>query len=68
VVRGCSAVDEEQRKPVTVLFCDVTGSTSLGERLEAESLRRMLARFFDAARAVVERHGGTVEKFSSVTR
>ena len=52
-----------QRKTVTVLFADVTGSTEMGERLDPESLRRVLARFFDAARLVIERHGGTVEKF-----
>jgi class 3 adenylate cyclase/tetratricopeptide (TPR) repeat protein len=60
---AASAVDHEQRKTVTVLFSDVTGSTALGEQLEPESLRRMLSRFFDAARSVVESHGGTVEKF-----
>ena len=53
----------EQRKTVTVLFCDVTGSTALGERLDPESLRRVMARYFETARGVVERHGGTVEKF-----
>jgi class 3 adenylate cyclase len=53
----------EQRKTVTVLFCDVTGSTALGERLDPESLRRVLARYFDVARTAVERHGGVVEKF-----
>ena len=50
-------------KTVTVLFCDVTGSTALGERLDPESLRRVLARYFETAKIVVERHGGTVEKF-----
>ncbi len=53
----------EQRKTVTVVFCDVTGSTALGERLDAESFRRVMARYFDEARRVIERHGGTVEKF-----
>ena len=48
---------------MTLLFCDVTGSTALGERLDPESLRAVLARYFDAARVVVERHGGSVEKF-----
>src|ERR1700745_2134717 len=57
------AETEEQRKTVTVLFCDVTGSTALGERLHAESFRRVMARYFDEARRVIERHGGTVEKF-----
>jgi class 3 adenylate cyclase/tetratricopeptide (TPR) repeat protein len=53
----------EQRKVVTVLFSDVTGSTALGERLDPESLRRVLARYFDLASQVVDRHGGSVEKF-----
>ena len=53
----------EVRKRVTVCFCDVTGSTALGERLDPESLRRVMARYFDAMRKVVERHEGTVEKF-----
>ena len=53
----------ETRKIVTVVFTDVTGSTNLGERLDPETLRRVMSRYFDAMRAVIERHGGTVEKF-----
>ena len=53
----------EVRKTVTVLFCDVTGSTSLGEQLDPETLRRTMGRYFEELRSVVERHGGTVEKF-----
>ena len=53
----------EVRKVVTVLFCDVTGSTALGERIDPESLRRVMARYFETAKAIVERHGGSVEKF-----
>jgi class 3 adenylate cyclase/tetratricopeptide (TPR) repeat protein len=53
----------EVRKVVTVLFCDVSGSTALGERIDPESLRRVMARYFETAKAIVERHGGTVEKF-----
>jgi class 3 adenylate cyclase/tetratricopeptide (TPR) repeat protein len=53
----------EERKTVTVLFCDLVGSTALGEQLDPESLRRVLARYYDTARAVIERHGGSVEKF-----
>src|SRR5262249_51742003 len=52
----------QKRKTVTVLFCDVTGSTALGERLDPESFRQVMARYFDAARAVIEEHGGTVEE------
>src|SRR5580765_3738183 len=53
----------EQRKTVTVLFCDVAGSTALGERLDPEALRAVMARYFDVARVAIERHGGTLEKF-----
>jgi class 3 adenylate cyclase/tetratricopeptide (TPR) repeat protein len=53
----------EVRKTVTVLFCDVTGSTSLGEQLDPETLRRTMSRYFEEIRRVVEHHGGTVEKF-----
>ncbi len=51
------------RKTVTVLFCDVTGSTELGERTDPEALRMLLARYFERMKAIVEAHGGTVEKF-----
>ena len=51
------------RKVVTVVFADVTGSTALGEKLDPEALRRVMGRFFDEMAAVIERHGGTVEKF-----
>ena len=53
----------EVRKTVTVLFCDITGSTSLGEQLDPESLRSLMSRFFEEMQAVLERHGGTVEKY-----
>jgi class 3 adenylate cyclase/tetratricopeptide (TPR) repeat protein len=60
---AAAAPATEQRKVVTVVFSDVTGSTALGERLDPESLRRVLARYFELASQVVERHGGVVEKF-----
>jgi class 3 adenylate cyclase/tetratricopeptide (TPR) repeat protein len=53
----------EVRKIVSVLFSDVTGSTSLGERLDPEAVRLVMGRYFDTARTAVERHGGIVEKF-----
>ena len=58
---GVSRSDE--RKPVTILFTDVADSTALGERLEPEAVRHLMLRYFESASAVVERHGGTVEKF-----
>src|SRR5439155_7649713 len=53
----------ETRKTVTVLFADVTGSTALGERLDPESLRALMSRYFSEIKGIIERHGGTVEKF-----
>jgi class 3 adenylate cyclase len=53
----------EERRLVTIMFADVTGSTALGESLDAEDLRALLARFYAIASEVVEAHGGTLEKF-----
>jgi class 3 adenylate cyclase/tetratricopeptide (TPR) repeat protein len=53
----------ETRKTVTIVFSDVTGSTSLGERLDPEAMRRVMERYFKEMRNVLDRHGGTVEKF-----
>jgi class 3 adenylate cyclase/tetratricopeptide (TPR) repeat protein len=52
-----------QRKTVTVVFCDVTGSTELGESTDPEALRALLARYFERMKGIVESHGGSVEKF-----
>src|SRR5215217_2405848 len=53
----------EVRKTVTVVFSDLVGSTSLGESLDSETLREVLARYFAAMQAALEGHGGVVEKF-----
>ena len=58
-----AAPGREARKVVTVVFADITGSTGLGEHLDPESLRSIMGRWFEAMRAVLEGHGGTVEKF-----
>ena len=52
-----------QRKVVTALFCDVVGSTALGESVDPEALQAVLARYFERMSAIVELHGGSVEKF-----
>ena len=54
---------DEQRKVVTVLFCDVVDSTALGESIDPEALRALLARYFEQMRRIVAAHGGFVEKF-----
>jgi class 3 adenylate cyclase/predicted negative regulator of RcsB-dependent stress response len=58
-----AAPSGEQRKTVTVLFCDLTGSTPLGESTDPEAVRALLARYFERMKWIVESHGGTVEKF-----
>src|SRR5207245_4801173 len=57
------APPQENRRVVTVVFSDLKGSTSLGERLDSEALRAVLAIYFEAMSAVVVRHGGTIEKY-----
>ena len=58
-----SNADRVQRKIVTVLFCDVVGSTAFGESVDAEATRSLLALFFVQMKAIVEAHGGVVDKF-----
>jgi class 3 adenylate cyclase len=53
----------EERKLVTIVFVDVTGSTELGEQLDPERLRLLLGRYFAAMSGVIESWGGTVEKY-----
>src|SRR5439155_17074094 len=52
-----------ERKPVTVLFCDVVNSTTLAERLGPDEMHALLSRFFDLALAEVHRYEGTVNQF-----
>jgi class 3 adenylate cyclase/tetratricopeptide (TPR) repeat protein len=53
----------QQRKTVTIVFTDLVGSTSLGEALDPELVRRIMTTYFDRMRTVLEHHGGTVEKY-----
>ena len=53
----------EQRRTVTVLFCDVTGSTALGDSSDPEAFRSLLARYFERMSGIVEAHGGSVGTF-----
>ena len=60
---AASGTGREVRKTVTVVFSDLVGFTPLGERLDPESLREVMTRFYDRAAEVLARHGGTVAKF-----
>ncbi len=48
---------------MTIVFSDLKGSTAMGEKLDSESLREVMTRYFDSMSAELERHGGVVEKF-----
>jgi class 3 adenylate cyclase/tetratricopeptide (TPR) repeat protein len=52
-----------ERRLVSVLFADLVGFTSASENRDAEETRELLSRYFESARTVIERYGGTVEKF-----
>ena len=54
---------EGERKQVTVLFVDVSGFTSLSERLDPEEVHRLMRRAFDLMLAEVHRYEGTVNQF-----
>jgi class 3 adenylate cyclase/tetratricopeptide (TPR) repeat protein len=58
-----AAPAQEVRKLVSILFCDLKGSTSLGESLDPESLREVMNRYFEVMSAAITRHGGTIEKY-----
>jgi adenylate cyclase len=55
---------DQERRPVTVLFADLVGFTSLSERLDPEDVREIQTAYFGAMSAEVERFGGTIEKYA----
>jgi class 3 adenylate cyclase/tetratricopeptide (TPR) repeat protein len=60
---GPQIAPQEVRKTVTVVFCDLEGSTALGEQLDSEALREVMSRYFEEMRDALETHGGVVEKY-----
>src|SRR6266508_3463176 len=52
-----------ERKHVSVLFADLVGFTTLSEARDAEEVRELLSAYFERCRTIIERYGGTVEKF-----
>lgn len=53
----------DRRKLATLVFCDLSGSTAMGEKVDAETVRSLMLSYFHEMRGALERHGGTVEKF-----
>lgn len=53
----------EERRVVTIMFADITGSTPLADRLDPEDMRAILAGYFNLMTEQIRRHGGTVEKY-----
>src|SRR5215472_2216360 len=62
-VLAALAPSQEVRKTVTVVFCNLKGSMELADRLDSEALREVLTLYFSAITPVLERHGGTIEKY-----
>ncbi len=60
---GPATAPVAERRLVTVLFADLVGFTTLAEGRDAEDTRELLSRYFELAREVIGRYGGTVEKF-----
>ena len=60
---GGRALPTTERRLVSVLFADLVGFTTLAEDRDAEAVRELLTRYFETAREIVERYGGTIEKF-----
>src|SRR6185312_14399898 len=55
--------DEAERRQLTVMFCDLVGSTALSARLDPEDLRGIVREYHRCCTAVVERNGGYVAKY-----
>src|SRR5258705_3651596 len=58
-----AAVRQAERRQLTVLFCDLVGSTELSARHDPEDLRELLGRYHDAMTAVIQRYGGYVPNY-----
>ena len=58
-----AAAPVAERRLVSVLFADLVGFTTASEGRDAEDTRELLSRYFDTSRTIIERYGGTVEKF-----
>lgn len=62
-IPSLAALETEERRIVTILFADMTGSTSIADRMDPEEVRLLMAGYFGVIEQVIHRHGGTIEKF-----
>ena len=60
---GPASTPVAERRLVSILFADLVGFTTLSEGRDHEEVRELLSRYFDISREMIERYGGTVEKF-----
>ncbi len=58
-----ATLEAEERRIVTILFADMTGSTALADGLDPEEVRLLMAGYFGVMAQAIHRHGGTIEKF-----
>jgi len=63
LAESASTPSREERKVVSVLFCDLVGFTDVSERQDPEDVRARIRPYHERLRQVIERYGGTVEKF-----
>src|SRR5947208_13058866 len=63
VLAGEIVIPATERRLVSVLFADLVGFTGLSEHRDPEEVRDLLSRYFERCRTLIERYGGTVEKF-----
>ena len=60
---GTAEASAAERRLVSIVFADLVGFTTLSESRDAETVRELLSRYFETATSIVERYGGTIEKF-----
>jgi predicted ATPase/class 3 adenylate cyclase len=61
--KAAASPPQAERRLVSVLFADLVGFTAASEERDAEETRELLSRYFEQAKTLIERYGGTVEKF-----
>ena len=62
-LRGDREGVEAERRQLTVMFCDLVGSTTLSEKLEGEDLRELLTEYFAVVTAAISEHGGFIGQY-----